>query len=340
MALAAAGADVLAVEFDRGAAAGAARGVGGAAVGARPRRRRHEARLGGRARRRRVDDGGATSRTTSRRRSCCDLLEGAQAIRTFVVTVQREVGERLAAVPGDEHYGAVSVRVAYRATRERGSPRAAERVLAAPRRGVGRRAAGAARRSRRSTSTRRRSGASSTPGSPNGARRCGARWSGWAWIPGARTTLLARGGRRPARPRRAARPGRPRADRRGRAVSRGARSVAREAHAKLNVFLRVLGRREDGYHELESLVLPHLARRPRDSSTEATRSSTSRSVGDPAMAAGATTGGMNLALVAALALAEACGVSPRAPRSGSRSGSRSRPDSGAAAPTPPRRCSR
>jgi 4-diphosphocytidyl-2-C-methyl-D-erythritol kinase len=28
------------------------------------------------------------------------------------------------------------------------------------------------------------------------------------------------------------------------------------AHAKLNVFLRVLGRRDDGYHEVETLVLP------------------------------------------------------------------------------------
>jgi 16S rRNA (adenine1518-N6/adenine1519-N6)-dimethyltransferase len=44
-----------------------------------------------------------------------DLLEQVPAIGTFVVTVQREVGERLAAVPGAEGYGAVSVKVAYRA---------------------------------------------------------------------------------------------------------------------------------------------------------------------------------------------------------------------------------
>ena len=34
------------------------------------------------------------------------------------------------------------------------------------------------------------------------------------------------------------------------------RTVRREAHAKINVVLRVLGVREDGYHEVESLVLP------------------------------------------------------------------------------------
>ena len=28
------------------------------------------------------------------------------------------------------------------------------------------------------------------------------------------------------------------------------------AHAKINVFLRVLGRREDGYHEIQSLISP------------------------------------------------------------------------------------
>jgi 4-diphosphocytidyl-2-C-methyl-D-erythritol kinase len=32
--------------------------------------------------------------------------------------------------------------------------------------------------------------------------------------------------------------------------------VTRAAHAKLNVFLRVLGRRDDGYHEIQTVVLP------------------------------------------------------------------------------------
>ncbi|MGH9157890.1 MAG: 16S rRNA (adenine(1518)-N(6)/adenine(1519)-N(6))-dimethyltransferase RsmA [Acidimicrobiales bacterium] len=44
-----------------------------------------------------------------------DLLEGVAAIGRMLVMVQREVGERLAAVVGSPAYGAVSVKVAYRA---------------------------------------------------------------------------------------------------------------------------------------------------------------------------------------------------------------------------------
>ena len=43
------------------------------------------------------------------------LLDEEPRVRRFVVMVQREVGERLVARPGEEQYGAVSVRVAYRA---------------------------------------------------------------------------------------------------------------------------------------------------------------------------------------------------------------------------------
>ncbi|HZB02662.1 MAG TPA: 16S rRNA (adenine(1518)-N(6)/adenine(1519)-N(6))-dimethyltransferase RsmA [Actinomycetota bacterium] len=44
-----------------------------------------------------------------------ETLARSPRIRRIVVMVQREVGERLAAGPGDEGYGAPSVRVAYRA---------------------------------------------------------------------------------------------------------------------------------------------------------------------------------------------------------------------------------
>jgi 16S rRNA (adenine1518-N6/adenine1519-N6)-dimethyltransferase len=45
-----------------------------------------------------------------------DLLEGAPEVDPFVVTVQREVGQRLAAGPGRPGYGAVSLKAAYRST--------------------------------------------------------------------------------------------------------------------------------------------------------------------------------------------------------------------------------
>ncbi len=45
-----------------------------------------------------------------------DTLAEVPAIDRWVVMVQREVGERLAAAPGDEHFGAASLRVAYRAS--------------------------------------------------------------------------------------------------------------------------------------------------------------------------------------------------------------------------------
>lgn len=45
-----------------------------------------------------------------------ELLERAPQLRSLFVMVQREVGERLAATPGQKAYGAVSVKVAYWAT--------------------------------------------------------------------------------------------------------------------------------------------------------------------------------------------------------------------------------
>ena len=81
------------------------------------------------------------------------------------------------------------------------------------------------------------------------------------------------------------------------------RVVRREAHAKINVFLRVLGAREDGYHEIQSLVVPiSLADAVSVEPAEALRVEVE---GAPELA-GDGPGGLNLALVAALALADAC----------------------------------
>ena len=44
-----------------------------------------------------------------------DLLEDAPGVDPLVVMVQREVGERLAAAPGSEPYGAISLKVAFHA---------------------------------------------------------------------------------------------------------------------------------------------------------------------------------------------------------------------------------
>ena len=85
-------------------------------------------------------------------------------------------------------------------------------------------------------------------------------------------------------------------------MSPSPRSVTRAAHAKINVFLRVLGARADGYHELESLVLP-LSLADDVTVTEAAR----LAVDVHGDAKDVPAGGMNLALVAALALAETCG---------------------------------
>jgi 4-diphosphocytidyl-2-C-methyl-D-erythritol kinase len=78
------------------------------------------------------------------------------------------------------------------------------------------------------------------------------------------------------------------------------RTIRRDAHAKVNLFLRVISRREDGYHEIESLVVPiSLADRVVVRHAEDLRVEIA---GEPAF----SPGGLNLALVAALALADAC----------------------------------
>jgi 4-diphosphocytidyl-2-C-methyl-D-erythritol kinase len=82
------------------------------------------------------------------------------------------------------------------------------------------------------------------------------------------------------------------------------REVRREARAKINGFLRVLGAREDGYHDLESLVLPiSLA------DTVSVREADALRVhvrGAEELTSGVPAGGLNLALVAALAIGDAC----------------------------------
>jgi 4-diphosphocytidyl-2-C-methyl-D-erythritol kinase len=81
-------------------------------------------------------------------------------------------------------------------------------------------------------------------------------------------------------------------------------AVRREANAKINVFLRVLRAREDGYHDIESLVVPvSLADRITARPAEELRVNMKGVDDRPRTISG---GGLNLALVAALALAEEC----------------------------------
>ena len=116
LALAATGAEVLAIEFDRGLV-----GALGEVVGASPRVRvLHDdaMRLDWRAV---LGDAGSWTLAANLPYNVAtplllDLLAGSPSIERFVVMVQREVGERLAASPGDDGYGAVSLKVAYRAT--------------------------------------------------------------------------------------------------------------------------------------------------------------------------------------------------------------------------------
>jgi 4-diphosphocytidyl-2C-methyl-D-erythritol kinase len=88
-------------------------------------------------------------------------------------------------------------------------------------------------------------------------------------------------------------------------MSASARVVTVSAPCKLNVYLRVLGARADGYHELESLILP-LSLADDVSVTEAKKLDVVVDA-EIELSEGLNAGGMNLALMAALAMAEACG---------------------------------
>jgi 16S rRNA (adenine1518-N6/adenine1519-N6)-dimethyltransferase len=117
LALAAAGAEVVAVEFDRGVVP-ALRVVAGDAPGVRvveadAMRLDWSAVLGG------GDDPWTLCANLPYNIATplvLDVLAGVPRVHRMVVMVQREVGERLAARAGEDAYGAVSVRVAYRAT--------------------------------------------------------------------------------------------------------------------------------------------------------------------------------------------------------------------------------
>ncbi len=90
-------------------------------------------------------------------------------------------------------------------------------------------------------------------------------------------------------------------------------TVELQARAKLNPFLRVLGRRDDGYHELETLILPvSLADGVRvhayaDPSMFRTLSLSLDVTGEPHLTRGVPVDETNLAMRAAAALAEAVG---------------------------------
>ena len=164
------------------------------------------------------------------------------AVAHLLVMVQREVGERMAAAPGEDAYGAVSVRIAYFARAE-----VVGRVPASvfvPRPRVEsvlvrlERLPGAGRRSRRSSPTNgwtRWCG----PASPSGARCSGARWP------------ASSSPRRSSGPACGPTPG-PRSSAWPSGAGWRRREHAVLAPAKLTVSLRVTGVRADGYHELDA----------------------------------------------------------------------------------------
>jgi 4-diphosphocytidyl-2-C-methyl-D-erythritol kinase len=89
-------------------------------------------------------------------------------------------------------------------------------------------------------------------------------------------------------------------------------AVERRAHAKINLFLRVGPLRADGYHEVETLVAPISLH---DTVRVAPAEALGVEVTGPAARAGdVPVGGLNLAIVAALALGDACAGSGAAIR--------------------------
>lgn len=85
------------------------------------------------------------------------------------------------------------------------------------------------------------------------------------------------------------------------------RGVRMKAHAKLNVFLRVLGRRSDGFHEIQTLVFPLDLH---DVVTVEPADSLEIRVEGPRSADLAVSGGESLVRAAAKAWSEATGIEP------------------------------
>ena len=199
------------------------------------------------------------------------VLEEAPQVSSLLVMVQREVGERLAAGPGDDSYGAVSVKVAYWATASVVGRVSASVFIPRPR--VESVLVRLDRRSDREVRTEEVVTVPATPvttgsspwcggASPTAARCSGAHWRAsssprlsrppasdpppgprsWASPSGSGWRRGRRGVAPPDPPRSPGQPERP--------MSSGA-PVRLTAPAKLTVSLRVTGTRPDGYHLLE-----------------------------------------------------------------------------------------
>ena len=237
LALADAGAHVLAIELDRHLLPALREVVAGRdveIVHADAMKRRLDASCS--------TAGGAwsrTFRTTSRRRWSLQALETAPMIERFLVMVQREAGERLAANVGDVGFGAVSVKVAYYADGEVRRQRPAQRVRAE-----------AECRQRAWCELVRREQPPVSVSDPD--RMFALVRAGFA----TRRKMLRRalvGNRR----RRRVRSCRRRSDgarrdadaRRLGAADRGGGVIRVDATAKVTLSLRVVGRRPDGYHD-------------------------------------------------------------------------------------------
>ena len=179
-------------------------------------------------------------------------LDEAPMIEDFLVMVQREVGERLAAAPGSRVYGSVSVNVAYACEAELvGSVPA---TVFMPRPKVESVLVRMRRRAQPPVHVDDRARMFVLVRAGFATRRKSLRQSLRSALGERTDAVLASGGYRAADARRdvgSRRVGRARSSRR-RSLVNGA--TTERAGAKITLSLRVLGRRPDGYHELDALV--------------------------------------------------------------------------------------